>query len=603
MLDDTDTPNDTSNIEKLALSIKSGVPQLEPSSLLICCCQQDECSNLKAWRAFVSRLEHDLILSAEVGQALLQRHDALRLLHQGRSENSEDHHHAQLSELLEKNHTLEKKLDLAFINNEAAEASASTLHRELDEARATINRLSANHANNITLGAHLSRLNGELDDMQQERDVALARVTVTELKLKGSMKKASELQSEVYRLQKELKLKDQLCVDSKESLLQGAKSKIQMLALNAASGSTGTSTSENLELTKALENLYSHNEKLKRHNDELQTLLANAQDEIYNLREEVEHRANPPMQRLLECNEDYKTRDVSSSSLEMDANIFNRSTLDLRAPHGEEWQAEPPMQHLSEIDQDVSHIHIERESHFVERSEVHANHLEGQITVDPKSKANASLIGSIDTTTFIRDKFLESLFLIGILSYWLYCMKFLWLLSAKYGSRPGLVGFLLPAVLSFILVQNLERHDITVQPKPILVTVTTFIGTLSCTFIGWWIISMVGEANKVSSQHIIKTYFAVHCVCFEFRGLVVKAPYSVTSQSIIAFDNDSQASLAVATADATSNSSAPASIKPSAFSHRHIFIDTTNHLCALIHGFRSTVGGERGSNRSNQSTR
>lgn len=83
-----------------------------------------------------------------------------------------------------------QKLDLALINNEAAEASAFTLHRELDEARATITRLSANHVDVTTLGTRLSRLNGELDDMQQERDIALIKVSVNESKLKLSMDKA-----------------------------------------------------------------------------------------------------------------------------------------------------------------------------------------------------------------------------------------------------------------------------------------------------------------------------------------------------------------------------------------------------------------------------
>ncbi|KAJ4492336.1 hypothetical protein C8R41DRAFT_920105 [Lentinula lateritia] len=264
MLDDTDTPTDTT-------SITSAVPQLETSSHLTCCCQQDDCSNFKAWKAIILRLENNFILSTEAGQALLQRYDALRLLHQ--------------------------KLDLALINNEAAEASAFTLHRELDEAWATITRLSANHVDITTLGTLLSRLNGELDDMQQERDIALIKVSVNESKLKLSMDKASELHSENRRLRKELRQKDQLHMDSNESLLQGAKSKIQKLALNATLGSTATSTLENAELTKALETVYGHNKNLKRHNNELQALLADAQDEIFTMREEVEvHLANPPIQ-------------------------------------------------------------------------------------------------------------------------------------------------------------------------------------------------------------------------------------------------------------------------------------------------------------------
>ncbi|KAJ4493265.1 hypothetical protein C8R41DRAFT_919743 [Lentinula lateritia] len=414
MLDDTDTPADTT-------SITSAVPQLEPSSHLTCCCQQDDCSNFKAWKAIILRLENNFILSAEAGQALLQHYDALRLLHQDCSANNEDHDH-QFSELLDKNHSLEKtcllvdtdtetqrnlycmqKLDLALINNEAAEASAFTLHRELDEARATITRLSANHVDVTTLGTRLSRLNGELDDMQQERDIALIKVSVNESKLKLSMEKASELHSENRRLRKELRQKDQLHMDSNESLLQGAKSKIQKLALNATFGSTATSTLENAELTKALETVYGHNENLKRHNDELQALLADAQDEIFTMREEVQvHLANPPIQRLLESNEDQKTWGASTSSLKQDTDPLNPLIPDPCAYQGnEEQQGEPPIRGLSEFDRDEFNVQIEPELPFVERSMSEVHDLKGQITIDPKSKANESLKESIGTTTLI----------------------------------------------------------------------------------------------------------------------------------------------------------------------------------------------------------
>ncbi|KAH7873883.1 uncharacterized protein C8R40DRAFT_1070718 [Lentinula edodes] len=160
-------------------------------------------------------------------------------------------------------------------------------------------------------------------------------------------------------------------MDSNESLLQGAKSKIQKLALNATLtddnyaahqlSSTATSTLENVELTKALETVYQHNENLKRHNDELQALLADAQDEIFTLREEVEvHQANPPIQRLLESNEDQKTWGTSISSLKQDTDSLHRLTLDPRASQGnEEQQGEPPIRRLSEFDQDEFNIQIE----------------------------------------------------------------------------------------------------------------------------------------------------------------------------------------------------------------------------------------------------
>lgn len=78
-----------------ALTDFSRVPSPEPPSSLTCCCGREDCQNLAAWLNLKSRLESRLIFSAgmcflvvipcylwligtwtEVGQALLQRHEA-----------------------------------------------------------------------------------------------------------------------------------------------------------------------------------------------------------------------------------------------------------------------------------------------------------------------------------------------------------------------------------------------------------------------------------------------------------------------------------------------------------------------------------------------
>lgn len=80
-----------------ALAKFSRVPSPEPPSAVVCCCPKENCENLKSWLTSKSRLESRLVLSAgkrqnifftthwkphlkmsclEVGQALLQRHEA-----------------------------------------------------------------------------------------------------------------------------------------------------------------------------------------------------------------------------------------------------------------------------------------------------------------------------------------------------------------------------------------------------------------------------------------------------------------------------------------------------------------------------------------------
>ncbi|KAJ3788914.1 hypothetical protein GGU10DRAFT_344963 [Lentinula aff. detonsa] len=293
-LDDmTDTIDDLT----LALNNFSRVPSPEPSSLLSCCCQREGCENSKAWQAKKSRLENRLILSAEIGQALLQRHEAYVRRHENCSVNdghlsSGDDNDTRLSELLKEKHALEKRLTQALVNNEVTEVSSKTLHQELQEARTMISRLSASHAKSIGWETRLSVAMRERDDMQQERDSESQRARLAESRFAALKDKTSKLQSDVRRLQDELEQKRLLRMESTESLLHDARSRIQML--HATLGSP--STSESAELTTVLESLVKDNEGLKRDNAELQTLLAESRDDLHALQQEVEEqRANMPM--------------------------------------------------------------------------------------------------------------------------------------------------------------------------------------------------------------------------------------------------------------------------------------------------------------------
>ncbi|KAJ3964231.1 hypothetical protein EV361DRAFT_942574 [Lentinula raphanica] len=291
--DMTDTIDDLT----LALNNFSRVPSPEPPSLFLCCCQREECENTKAWQAKKSRLENRLILSAEIGQALLHRHEVFVRRHEhcslndGHSSSGEDSD-ARLSELLKEKNALEKRLTQALVNNEVTEVSSKTLHQELQEARTMITRLSASHAKSIGWETRLSVAMRERDDMQQERDSESQRARLAESRFAALKDKTSKLQAEVRRLQDELEQKRLLRMESTESLLQNARSRIEML--HATLGSP--STSESAELTTVLESLVNDNEGLKRDNAELQTLLAESRDDLHALQQEVEEqRANIPI--------------------------------------------------------------------------------------------------------------------------------------------------------------------------------------------------------------------------------------------------------------------------------------------------------------------
>ncbi|KAJ7639341.1 hypothetical protein FB45DRAFT_1001241 [Roridomyces roridus] len=129
-----------------ALDNVSRVPSPEPLSALCCCCGLDDCENLQAWLAVKARLESRLTLSAEVGQALLQRHEAYVRRHEATchlpraarslEEETESNEAAlaakqdQLDELTKENKPLEKRLTQALVNNEVTEVSHKTILQE-----------------------------------------------------------------------------------------------------------------------------------------------------------------------------------------------------------------------------------------------------------------------------------------------------------------------------------------------------------------------------------------------------------------------------------------------------------------------------------------
>ncbi|KAJ7621442.1 hypothetical protein FB45DRAFT_754104 [Roridomyces roridus] len=285
------------------------VPSPEPLSTLCCCCGLDDCENLQAWLAVKARLESRLTLSAEVGQALLQRHEAYVRRHEATchlpraarslEEETESNEAAlaakqdQLDELTKENKPLEKRLTQALVNNEVTEVSHKTILQELAEAKTTISRLTTSHARSVGWDTRLAAAMKEKDDMQQERDSESQRARLAESRFAALKERTSKLQSDVRRLQAALEEQREHRLESSESILADARARIEALHR-----SVGAPLSEQPELVSVLETLVDDNETLKRDNAELQTLLADAREDCRALQEEVEdQRVNPPPPR------------------------------------------------------------------------------------------------------------------------------------------------------------------------------------------------------------------------------------------------------------------------------------------------------------------
>ncbi|KNZ78618.1 hypothetical protein J132_11059 [Termitomyces sp. J132] len=309
--------NANSTIDDLTLALAnfSTVSSPELDRILTCCCGKENCENARAWSELKARLESRLILSAEVGQALLQRHETYVRRHDVRpcsiqlqgpemppepaeteskdsdNESMLDRSAKEIAELVKENARLEKRLNKALVNNEVTEVSTKTILQELHEARSTISRLTAQHARSVGWETRMSAVIQEKDDMQQERDGESNRAKLAESRLASMKDKAAKLQRDVRRLQEALEERRLHRLESSESLLHDARLRIEALQ-NSQLGQTALI--EQTELTAVLESLVSDNETLKRDNAELQNMLTESREEMHTLQEEVEElRARP----------------------------------------------------------------------------------------------------------------------------------------------------------------------------------------------------------------------------------------------------------------------------------------------------------------------
>ncbi|KDQ29558.1 hypothetical protein PLEOSDRAFT_1064358 [Pleurotus ostreatus PC15] len=304
----------TSTIDELtvALTNYSRLPSPELEYFATCCCGRKDCANTKSWAAFKSALENRLILSAEVGQALLQKHDSYVQQHEvsrllsyernyvdampkechklGTATALHDSIPSEIAELRREKAALEKRLNQALVNAEVAEVSTKTAHQELEEARATIVRLTVQNAKSLGWDNRLSAVVKEKDDLQQERDSEAARAKAAESRLTALRQRMAKVQREVRQLQQDLEQRRSYRLESSKTLLHEARARIESLQ-----ESLGQSAMvEQAELLKVVGSLIDDNDSLKRDNAELQSLLAEAREDIQHMQEELEEqRANP----------------------------------------------------------------------------------------------------------------------------------------------------------------------------------------------------------------------------------------------------------------------------------------------------------------------
>lgn len=139
----------------------------DESALRLCCCERADCDAARRVARHVADMESDLQLSAEIGQALLRRQDAIVFQSQQASEEHAQQRDvllARLSSVIKENKALERQLEQANFNLESADHSHRALLSELDEARRQARSERTAAAKARALEARLEKAYAELHD-------------------------------------------------------------------------------------------------------------------------------------------------------------------------------------------------------------------------------------------------------------------------------------------------------------------------------------------------------------------------------------------------------------------------------------------------------
>lgn len=274
-----------------------------PSHASGCNCNTDDSEYTKAWMAVKTKLENRLVLSAEVGQALLRRHETyVRRMQAAEHVNeresldgdssdldptSRQQMEDRIAELSKENAVLHKRFTQALLNNELAEASNKSLSADLQEMRDSFSHLSAEHARSVGWETRLRKAMQEREDFHQERDDATQKRRAAEAKSISLGDKCAKLRLEVRHLQEQLKEERASRGQASEEMLSEAK---QWLTELQHSRVNMTSMEQHDEVTKLLESLVADKEALEKSNAELQDLLSESREALDALQEEAGER-------------------------------------------------------------------------------------------------------------------------------------------------------------------------------------------------------------------------------------------------------------------------------------------------------------------------
>ena len=252
-----------------------------------CCCSREDCERALRARTEWRDLEADLRLSAEIGQALLRRHDAMQAKLQKQAEEymqQRDGLMSRLTRSYKETSGLERQLAQANLNLEAADSSNRTLLHELDEVRGQLAKLKALQTKSTSTEERSHRLARELEDAKQELATERKRAQTASSKAKKLAARNAELGDALKYARKEAEIatRREQPITIGEDAIAAARERI---ATGLRASISSERVQEEEEMVQMMDSLVKDNEALRQDNGKLRDLLDACNEELAAVRD------------------------------------------------------------------------------------------------------------------------------------------------------------------------------------------------------------------------------------------------------------------------------------------------------------------------------
>ncbi|WWC89743.1 uncharacterized protein L201_004668 [Kwoniella dendrophila CBS 6074] len=292
--------------------LKDESENLDNEIMLCCCGNTISTGNLCKSLREREKLEDKLKLSGEIGNALLQRYEALERKYQSsvdkyekqleakrnalvesvrkvnNLEKANTQHLQKYAEISKKNEALEKRYTQAMHTQTLTQQSLTHVRAELTTLRTTSQRQKVALASGLNVEERLSEVEKRYEDAKDLAEIETKKSRDEFRKRKRAEARIEELEAQVKSASKEVEeIKEGRAKDAQD-LLANAKERLSVLHSELSETFRTESPSDMPEYQKTLEDLVATNTLLKHDVAELTHSLSESRDESRSLKEEVE---------------------------------------------------------------------------------------------------------------------------------------------------------------------------------------------------------------------------------------------------------------------------------------------------------------------------